>query len=265
MKKIIFVFIFIMMCQFIYSQSEAMRFFTMGFNARNYFRGNRTTYFLYGYKDYSEAIVSEKHLELSIGNNSFYTVGFLDYSLNEQERYNGQNNSIGYQWISPGIGYVGEEHKIENGRLVYWAMAEGDYPYLISERIEHNNQRIIIDTKDRSGDKYQVMFYNVSKNEILDLFLKNYLKLIIETNEMVNKRNIVENQEYITPLLSGRTPRELAIFRNCLYAIKGYKFSNSTWTDFFNKYLDGYNGRYTNDEVTAMFTKNEKWLLDLII
>jgi hypothetical protein len=158
-----------------------------------------------------------------------------------------------------------EEHKIENGRLVYWAITEDNIPYGTSERIEQNNQRIIIDINFRSGGKFQVMYYNVPRNEVLDLFLKNYLKLIVEANEMVNNHNIDENQRYITPLLQGRTARELAIFRNCLYAIKGYRFSNSSWTDFFNKYLDGYNGLYTNDEVMAMFTENEQWLLNLII
>jgi len=66
-------------------------------------------------------------------------------------------------------------------------------------------------------------------------------------------------------LLDGRTERELAIFRNCLFAIKGYKFSNNTWTDFFNKYLVGYSGKFTNDKVMTMFSVNEKKLLDLII
>jgi hypothetical protein len=267
MKKIIFVFIFTLINQFVFSQSEAMQFYTMGFYARNFFRGIGTVYFLYGHEDYSEAIVFKNYLELSTGHNSFYPVGSLNYHFppNEQLPYNGQNNSMGYQWYSPGVGYVGEEHKIEKGRLVYWAATEDNIPYITSEKIEHNNQGIIIDASDRSGDKFQIMFYNVSRNEVVDLFLKNYLKLIIDANRMVNNHDIDENQEYITPLLQGRTSRELTIFRNCLYAIKGYKFANSAWTEFFSKYLDGYNGRYTNDEVTSMFTKNEKWLLDLII
>jgi hypothetical protein len=267
MKKIMFLFIFSIINQFVFSQSEAMRFFTMGFNARNYFRGTGTVYFLYGHEDYSEAFVFENSLELSTGNSSFYPVGRLNYLFppNTQMPYNGQNNSIGYQWVSPGVGYVGEEHKIENGRLVYWAVTEGCMPYGTSERIEQNNQRILIDLNFNSGGNIQVMYYNVSMNEVLDLFLKNYIKLIIQANEMVNDHNINENQEYITPLLQGRTTRELAIFRNCLYAIKGYKFTNSTWTEFFNKYLHGYNARYSNDEVMALFTENEKWLLNLII
>jgi len=92
----------------------------------------------------------------------------------------------------------------------------------------------------------------------------NYVQLIVHANEIVNSHDIDEYQEYVTSLLAERTPRELAIFRNCLYAIKGYKFANAEWTDFFSQYLEGYNGQYSNDAVTAMFTKNEKWLLDLV-
>jgi hypothetical protein len=77
-----------------------------------------------------------------------------------------------------------------------------------------------------------------------------------DVNELYNK---------IIPIIGGRTARELAIFRNCLYAIKGYKFANSTWTDFFNDYLAGYIGQFSNDKVTEMFTDNEKWLLNLVI
>jgi hypothetical protein len=40
MKKIIFVFIFTMMGQFVFSQSEAMRFLSMGFNACSDFNRN---------------------------------------------------------------------------------------------------------------------------------------------------------------------------------------------------------------------------------
>lgn len=243
-----------------------MRFFTLGFNARDFFRGTGTVYFLYGQKDYSEAMVYKNYIELSVGYSSFYPVGGLDghYPRINYNGHNGQNNS-GYQWVSPGIGYVGEEHKIENGKLVYWAMKEDDIPYITSENITLINQGMIIDVRDRSGDRFQIMYYNVPQNEVLDLFLKNYLKLIVEANEMVNKHNIEKNKVYMTLLLQGRTARELAIFRNCLYAIKGYQFSSSSWTEFFSKYLDGYNGRYTNDEVVAMFTENEKWLLDLIM
>ena len=66
-------------------------------------------------------------------------------------------------------------------------------------------------------------------------------------------------------ILETRTPRELAIFRNCIYAMKGYRFTGRSWTDFFGKYLEGYSGTRTNDEVTAMLSDSEKWLPELIV
>jgi hypothetical protein len=261
MKKILFIFVFLFVNTLLFSQSEAMKYFTMGFNARNYFKGGGTVYFLYGYENYSETIIFENSLLLGDGYNSFNR---LSYSFPEITYfpYNGRNNSTGYRWVSPGVGYVGEERKIENGRLVYWAMTEENIPYFISDRIEQNTQRIIIHIKDHN---YQVMYYNVSENEIFDLFYRNYLELIIDAKNMVNNHNADENQEYFIPFLSGRTSRELALFRNCMYAIKGYRFSSPSWAEFFSKYLKNYNGQYSNDEVLEMFTENELWLLNLVI
>jgi hypothetical protein len=267
MKKILFAFMLIMMNTLLYSQSDIMKFLSMGFNARNSSNGG-TIYYFYGYEDYSEAFVFNTFIKLSTGiPRTFYPNGLITYKFPPYEyiRYNGQNNSIGYSSTVPTIGYFGEEYKIENGKLVYYALTAEEEPYTTLERIEQNNQSITIYLND-SEKKFHYRYFNISRTELLDLFLKRYVGIICTVNEMVNENNYInELNELITPLLQGRTARELAIFRNCLFAIKGYKFTNSTWTDFFNKYLVGYNGRYTNDEVKAKFTENEKWLLDLII
>jgi predicted PolB exonuclease-like 3'-5' exonuclease len=167
----------------------------------------------------------------------------------------------------PTTGFMGEEHKFENGRLVYWAGTDERQPYTKLERIEHNNQGITVYLSlTRRDYDFQRRYYNISRTELLDKFLEKYVELICTVNDMINGyRNVNELNSFVTPLLQGRTIRELAIFRNCLYAIKGYKFANSTWTDFFNKYLNNYRAQFSNAEVTAMFTNNEKLLLDLII
>jgi hypothetical protein len=275
MKKILF--ILVMMNSLLYSQSEAMQFLSMGFNARRNWRGD-TAYFFYGYDGYSEALVSSTHLELSTGEpETFYPNGHIRYGFSPYmyRRYTGRNNSVGYYWHIPTQGSYGMEYKFENGRLVYWARGEGlQYgrtPYTILERTEQNNQSITIYyTISDDNRNFSERYYNISRTELLDIFLKKYVEIICEINDIGNNNKNDYNfedhyDEYISLLISGRTSRELAIFRNCLYAIKGYRFANYTWAEFFNKYLDGYNGRYTNDEVTAMFTENEKWLLDLII
>lgn len=252
--------------------SSAMRFFSMSFNAKSYSDADSdgdTSYYFYGYEDYSEAFIYTNSIRLSTGEpESFYPNGLISYMFPpyKYHRYSGENNTIGYRWPIPTIGDMGEEHKFENNRLVYYTLISTDNePYGGSERIEQNDQEIIIYINDPRGN-YQLKFHNISNTELLEIFLKKYIKIICETNEFVkNYDNIDDAYEHIVPLIQGRTARELAIFKNCLFAIKGCRFENSEWTDFFKKYLDGYNGQYTNDEVLAMFTDSERGLLDLIV
>jgi hypothetical protein len=254
------------MNQFVFSQSDVMQFFSMGFNARANSSGD-TAYYFYGYEGYSEAFVFDTQIRLSTGEpRTFYPNGLITYGFPPYEyiRYSGQNNSIGYENILPTIGYYGEEHKFENDKLVYWALTNEKRPYTTLERIEQSDQRIIIYVLNgKQGFHYR--YYNISRTELLDQFLKRYVELICIINKMVNDNSQDYVYDLIIPVLQGRTARELAILRNCLFAIKGYKFSNSTWIEFFNKYLESYRPQYSNAEVIAMFTNNEKWLLDLVI
>jgi len=276
MKRTFFIFILAMMNSFLYSQSDAIKFISMGFNAEQNYRGELDYYF-YGFNDYSEAIIYNDHIRLSTKTpGEFYPNGHIEHGFSPYtyNRYKGQNNSIGYYWHIPTLGSYAMEYKIENGKLIYWAVGEGlqygQPPYSKVEKIEQSIQSITINFIV-NGYNYSEKHFNISKTELLDIFHKNYVKIICEIIDIGNtdrkySYNFEDNyNEYISLLISSRTSRELAIFRNCLFAIKGYKFTNSTWTEFFNKYLSKYEGKYTNDEVKAVFTENEKWLLDLII
>jgi hypothetical protein len=265
-----------MINQFVFSQSTVMKFLSMGFNARELIitipdreKHSRTGYYFYGYKDYSEAFISEHLITLSTGVlNEFYPNSLIRHKFPplEYRHYIGENNSEGYEELVVTYGWCGEEYKEENGKLVYWALTDERRPYIISNRIEQRRNDIIIHAKDEDGNSYRYRYYNISQKELLDIYLTRYVDLICDVNESINEYiSTDELDDVLIPLLNGRTARELAIFRNCLFAIKNYKFSNNTWTEFFHKYLDGYNGRYTNDEVMSMFTDNEKKLLDLII
>jgi hypothetical protein len=271
MKKMLFVLVFTILNQFAFSQSEAMKFLSFGFNARVTSNGN-VSYYFYSYEDYSEALFNNDYIELSTGTpGTFYPHGHVRHGFSPYtySRYNGQNNSIGYQYDVPTSGAFGEEHRFENGKLVYWALTDFGSYTSVAEKIEQNNQSITI-----SRGIFQYKYHNISRTELLDLFFKKYVELIVDIGDLINgniESTRLENfneiffKEYVSALLEGRTSRELAIFRNCLYAIKGYKFTSSAWTDFFNKYLDNYKAQFSNAEVTAMFTNNEKRLLDLIM
>jgi len=266
MKKIMFVLILILINNFVFSQSDAMQFLSMGFNAVEDYRGD-TSYYFYGYDEYSEALINF-YIGLSTEKpGTFYPNGNIIHGFppSEYRSYSGQNNSVGYYWYIPTQGTYGEEHKFENGRLVYWALTEmwNEFeggPYIATEKIEQNAQGIIIYNSD--GIRIR-RYYNASKTEVLDQFLTKYLELICTINELVNESGL--EHDLIITILQGRTARELAIFRNCLFAIKGYRFANSTWTEFFNKHLKNYKAQHSNAEVAAMFTENEKWLLDIVL
>jgi len=282
MKKIIFIVIFFIMSQFLFSQSEAIKYLSMGFNACEGFDASGASegieYYFYGYEDYSEAIIFSTFASFSTKEeNCFFPQGLIDYRLGDC----GYHSYQGYY----GIGYMGSfatgikhglEYKFEGKKLVHWAFSHEDYygnykTYTTLEKIEQNVNSITIYLRDPPR---KFRYYNISKTKLLDLFLNKYIELIcyyinkVAGYEYESFNDFIEEitkSYYIKIFLGGRTPRELAIFRNTIFALKGYKFSTKSWTDFFNKYLAGYNGRYTNNEVMTMFNEREKWLLDLII
>ena len=259
-----------------YPISDIVKFLSMGFNAKDEVintqdnrSANYTKYYFYGYKDYSEAIIDENIISLSTGEpGAFYPYLRFGFKLKPlvYERYNtGTQNIVGYIHYAHATGFFIEEHEEIDGKLVYWALKDTFETLFSSDKIEQKENEIIVHANNESAS-YQYRYYNISQKELLDIFLSRYVDLICDVNKLIINGNIDADEidDVLIPLLQGRTARELAIFRNCLFAKKGLKFQTQIWTDFFNEYLDGYNGKFTNEEVMAMFTDNEKYLLDLI-
>lgn len=275
MRKIIFAGFLL----FINSQlfSQVTQFLSMGFNAFNDPVFGKPIYYFYGYDDYSEAMINHLGvLLLSTDEVGHYVPSPIRPALEEKyKRYNGQNGSIGYSAFLGATDDQGLEYILKNGKLTYWALTMNFRPYTIVNKIEQTDTKITIYTTINhngfgpTGErKYE--YYNIPERELLDRYLTLYVEAICA---IVNKEDIIGTYKFfdnskgsgIRRLLAGRTKRELAIFRNCLFAMKGLKFQTQAWTDFFNKYLNGYNARYSNDEIMKMLTEEEKWLLDLII
>jgi hypothetical protein len=91
-----------MISQKINSQSDAIRFLSMGFNTELWNKFYATHYF-YGYDDYSEAIIwinsFVSGLQLSMkNNNTFYPIDsrYFNKPPTEYKPYFGRNESIGY-------------------------------------------------------------------------------------------------------------------------------------------------------------------------
>jgi hypothetical protein len=272
MKKRFIFFAFVLFTaanQFVFSQSEVMKFLSLGFNTQQSENSGKYyyEYYFYGFPDYSEAVFGDDSIRLSLGADAFFPpYGRIEHSFvpHQYERYDGKDNSIGYDLYMPTQDFVSYERKWENGKLTFFARG-WDRRYgkelIVSEKIEQSSESITI----HFGES-QYRYYNIPRNELLDKFLTNYVELICATVKLVNTYDFREDSSlYIEPVFQNRTPRELAIFRNCLYAIKGNRFVNSEWTDFFNKYLPDYRAQFSSAEVTAQFTEKEKWLLGLVI
>lgn len=269
MKKIIFscFLLFINMQLF----PQVTQFLSMGFNTFYDPFFDKPTYYFYGYDDYSDAMIDHRGvLLLSTDRVGLYMPSPIFTPLPETyKQYNGQKGSIGYSAFLGASDDQGLEYIFENGKLTYWSKSLNFRTYTIVKKIEQTGNRIIIYASTSSGErKYE--YYNIPRMELLDKYLKCYvgaIYAIVNNNDYEYYCNISDHSEEsdIRRILAGRTKRELAIFRNCLFAIKGLKFQTQTWTDFFSIYLNNYNGIYSNDEVMKMFTNDEKWLLDLII
>jgi hypothetical protein len=266
MKRLGFALVFLMMNLYLFSQSDVMRFLSLGFNTEG------TSHFFFGFEGYSEALLIGPYMQLYIGDGLFYSwVNISQEILPTKFSFShGLNNTIALNWNLIAFGVVGQIQRFENNRLVYWAWTEGyrGPTTTILESIEQSEERIIITVRsvDDPARIFRLTYHNIPANEVLDLFYRRYIQLICSVVEMVNITYYANDISNVVSLvLQGRTARELAIFRNTLFAMRGLRFQTQAWTDFFTQHLAGYNGRYTSDEVIAMFTENEYWLLNVII
>jgi hypothetical protein len=269
MKKIYIAVFFFILTLPVFSQ--ALQFLSLGYNT--YFDPwwEKPWHYFYGYEDYSEAIILHHgNVILSYGSGN-YIPARIGYPLEIHYRpYESKNGIQGYSAFMGATSDQGVEYKIENGNLVYWSLSHDFNPQHLLNKVEETDHGIIIYAYDKSQEKEEKYeYYNIPKEELLDMFLEKY---IITIRAIVDDLNYYREQigynisvHDISKILGGRTKKELAIFRNCLFALKGYKFQTETWDVFFKQYLPYYNGRFTNAEVMNMFSDNEKWLLDLII
>ncbi|MDR2964866.1 MAG: YARHG domain-containing protein [Treponema sp.] len=273
MRKYVFIIILIAASQFAFSQSDVMKFLSLGFN-KNDWNNLGITHYFYGYEDYSEAIININNfhsgLQLSMREpNTFYPIDSrrFDKPPTEYVCYSGHSGDTGYHYSDPN-GPTALEKRIEEGRLVNWTSVlitrRGEYvPWLTTNRIEQDEESITVYFARNGTGEETIRYYNIPRTQLFEIFQKKYVQLICEIVNMINETN--DNNEYIAELIRSRTQQELAIFRNCLYAIKGYRFFTPVWLEYFNKYLEGYRAQYSANYAAKMFTNNEIWLLHLIL
>ena len=295
-KNRILMLIFFNICILAYSQNDTLlhrsinyMYNTLSIEYQIRGTGEYPIYYFYGFDDYSEAIIWENTNNYDSG---WYVKQFWTLQL-------AQKNSN--QFITFGGGYPEDiafevkhfyVYRLQNNRLVDLNIVGyylgNEYISYESYDIRNEGDRLVVSTRypdDGSLPPRFFIFHNTSREEILCIYIANFLKGIdyildrqwIQRNRGIrigdtqghSNRNVLEkeyNMEDIRNTLRLLTRHELSVFRNYMYARHNYAFRSNTWNNFFiNYYNNNYNGTRNNDEVMAIMSDYEKTILNMVI
>jgi hypothetical protein len=235
-----------------------------------------TQHYFFGFNEYSNAILSEWQyyardrreeiilwtLRLFSGNE----IGYITFGGGDPENINDTKNAS--------ISYT-----MSNGSIINWE----NYGRVSSDiEYRQNNEIHIVtwDPMDGSMPPNLHSYINISRKDLLGKYLRLYLDGIdyildkkwesriigigfYTEKDIIEKR--YDNDAAIIESLNGLTTRELAIFRNYIYARHNYRFRSDEWNTFFMTYYkDDYSGNKTNEEVLNILPEYEKHILELI-
>jgi hypothetical protein len=282
MKRIVLVLFFVLFSCFTAFAEPVIYYLSLGgkFNTLNV-RYHVINHYFYDFDEYSDAIMWRDRrggswtlqMNTKSSRNDFITFG-NEYPLDSHYKtYDGENNSIGISAFMGAVSEQGYEYTIDNtGKLIYWASSSDFSPIDIAEKINENSGRIEINT-NKYNDTY--VYSNISREELLGIFIRLYLENIDyifgeydeASSPPMRKEYRSDNIDmYLLENLQGRTQKELAIFRNYIFARHNYKFQSNEWNSFFKRYYKSdYNGTRNNNEVMGLLTDYEKTVLNLII
>jgi hypothetical protein len=109
--------------------------------------------------------------------------------------------------------------------------------------------------------KFNVRYYNTSNEYILQLFNRNFIKCLSELVTI----GTIGRYNHFSEIINHMDKEELAKFRNLLFALHNYKFTQNKWIDFFKEYYNNYNGILNEEDAFAEFTEREKIILTMIL
>jgi len=280
---------FFCICGNVFSQSDSLfhrslghRYNTFSIEYQIRGTGEYPIYYFYGFDDYSEAIIWDNEGDYPHWvSKRFWTLQIGSKNSNQFTTFGGGYPDAEAKNWKPYYEYQLQNNNLVNFNILYYNAQGKKYISRESYKIERDNGRIIVSTRDISDGSMPPRFYifhNTSQEEILRIYLKNFLNSIdyVLNREWLERnignsssRNIIENEYSMTDInriLKILTKHELSIFRNYMYARHNYAFRTNTWINFFtNYYKPNYNGTRTNDEVLAIMSEYEKSILNLII
>lgn len=152
---------------------------------------------------------------------------------------------------------IDEVFRVLDGKLVY--AETGGY---VSRKIEYSDTGLTV-VLSRQRDEIVIKYYNMPENKLYDMFMTAMVERMKQKISNLNRG--YENHEYLEDDISKMTKMELAIFRNCLFAVHRYAFRQKTWIDFMSSYFShNYEGSRSNAEAMAAFSNAERDLLQMI-
>jgi hypothetical protein len=251
-------------------------------NLEWYYPYSYTQHYFFGFEDYSNAILSESEYYARESREELIHWTLRLYSKNG-DRYItfGGANPENINNIEDGR----YNYSMSNGRLIDWKSNwEVEYARVSKEIVYGQNNEIHIVTwlpSDGTMPPNLFSYINISQEELLGKYLRLYLdgidyildkkwetriKGIAFWTDRKKKKKKYDNDAVIMESLNGLTARELAIFRNYIYARHNYRFRSDDWNEFFGTYYkDAYNGSRTNEDVLDILTDHEKHILELVI
>jgi hypothetical protein len=292
-NNIFFVILLFGICFIAYSQTDSLShrsinymYNTISIEYQIRGTGEYPIYFFYGFDDYSDAIIWENTGDQEI-RKRFWTLQLAQKNTNRFITFGGgypDDNANAYKPFY--------EYQLQNNRLVNFNILSyyQGKKYISRESYDIRNEgtRLVISTRDHDDGSMPPRFYifsNISREEMLRVYITNFLKsidYILEREWIQRNRGITisdtqgyfnisilekeYNLEDIRNVLRILTRHELSVFRNYMYARHNYIFKTNTWNIFFrNYYNSNYNGTSTNEEVMAIMSDYEKTILNMII
>jgi hypothetical protein len=254
-KYILFVITFIVLTSSVFGQY--FDYVSLGYNTTETIRDNgeiNIHYYLTKNTDYSKMAIYPWGGEDLMFEENINDYIYIRYFEGIRSFYSYRKLNEGY--YSMGLSQI---RRIINGKLVYVEL-DSDGEKTFASKIEYTETDLTV----YLDNGFKTRYYNIPENQLLDKFLTLFVKNVFYIIDNIsNYRSNYEDD--ILSLLRNLKQKELAIFRNCLFAKHQYTFQQPIWKEFIIKYYNNsYHGIYSNSEVIDRFNDNERWLLNLI-
>jgi len=239
----------------IYHRSAGYRF--NKFSAAAFGAESLFAFFIFGFDGYSEATVMKSTRFINWEWRSLWTLHLSPENSNTLVEFgsSGRLHTLSFPSF---------ELEFQGNSIVAFREFWDDVVVRESFRIENTDNFISIDARnvlESTFPPWNFTFSNIPGDELLRIYLMFFLR---------GAGHFLDSYEYaledIRRLLGYLTSRELAIFRNYIFARHNFAFRTQLWNNFFREhYREYFAGTRTAEEVMAVMTEREERILNMIV